>query len=275
VACVIGDPVRHSRSPAIHNAAFEAIGLDWTFVAFEVEPGHAADAVQAMRALGLAGMSVTMPHKSDVLGALDDLSPRARRLGAVNCIAWDGPQRLVGHNTDGDGFLASLVAEGIAVRGRRCVVLGAGGAARSAVLALAEAGASEVLVSARRTAAAAAAAELAGAAGATIEPAQVPAALTGADVLVNATPLGMSEGDPLPVDPAALHPGLFVAELIYHPARTALLAAAESAGAVGTNGLGMLVQQAAVAFELWTDRAAPLEVMTLAAGREAPREPKH
>jgi shikimate dehydrogenase len=266
VACVIGDPVRHSRSPAIHNAAFEALGLDWTFVAFEVGPGDAGAAVQAMRTLGLGGMSVTMPHKSDVLGALDDLSPQARRLGAVNCIAWDGPERLVGHNTDGDGFLASLAAEGVAVQGRRCVVLGAGGAARSVVLALAGAGASEVLVCARRSAAADAAAELAGPAGATIEPERVPAALGDAHLLVNATPLGMSERDPLPVVPDSLHPGLFVAELIYHPSRTALLAAAESAGAAGANGLGMLVQQAAAAFELWTGRAAPLEAMTTGAG---------
>jgi shikimate dehydrogenase len=262
---VIGSPVRHSRSPAIHNAAFRALDLDWTYLAFEVAPGDALGAVGAMRALRFGGMSVTMPHKSDVIPALDDLSTQARRLGAVNCITRDRGDRLVGHNTDGAGFLAALRAEGFEARGRNCVVLGAGGAARSVVLALAEAGASKVGVSARRPEAAAVAAELAGSVGSTIAPDALARALGDAELLVNATPLGMAEGDPLPVPAVALHPGLRVAELIYHPRRTPLLEAAEKAGAPGTNGLGMLVHQAAAAFELWTGVEAPLDVMGAAA----------
>ena len=265
VACVIGDPVRHSRSPAIHNAAFRTLQLDWTYVAFEVAAGRAAAAVQAMRTLGLGGMSVTMPHKSDVLGVLDELSPHARRLEAVNCIAWVGGERLAGHNTDGEGFLASLAADGVEVQDRHCVVLGAGGAARSVVLALAEAGAGSVQVFARRPEAAAVAAELAGSVGEALGSDRLVPAVRAAQVLVNATPLGMSASDPLPLDPAALHPELFVAELIYHPQRTPLLAAAAEAGARGANGLGMLVHQAAAAFELWTGREAPLESMLAAA----------
>jgi shikimate dehydrogenase len=263
---VIGDPVRHSRSPAIHNAAFRALELDWAYVAFEVAAGGAAAAVQAMRTLGLGGMSVTMPHKSDVLGELDGLSPHARRLGAVNCIAWADGDQLVGHNTDGEGFLAALASDGVEVRGQRCLVLGAGGAARSVALALAEAGARSVGVCARRPEAAAVAAGLAGPAGQVIDGDDLVSAVRASQVLVNATPLGMAERDPLPVEPAALHPGLFVAELVYHPPLTQLLSAATEAGARCSNGLGMLVHQAAAAFELWTGRSAPLETMLDAAG---------
>ncbi|MFM7062206.1 MAG: shikimate dehydrogenase family protein, partial [Actinomycetes bacterium] len=129
VAAVIGDPVRHSRSPAIHNAAFAATGLDWVYVAFEVHAGAGADAVRAMEVLGIEGLSVTMPHKADVAGAVDELSDDAAALGAVNCVVRrDG--RTVGHSTDGDGFLWGLQDDlALDPVGLRCVVLGAGGAA--------------------------------------------------------------------------------------------------------------------------------------------------
>jgi shikimate dehydrogenase len=129
LAAVIGDPIRHSRSPAIFNAAFAAAGLDWAYLAFEVPAGGAAGALDAVRALGIEGLSVTMPHKSDVAELVDECSPQAERLGAVNCVVRRG-DRLVGHNTDVAGFVASLRADaGFDPAGRRCVVLGAGGAA--------------------------------------------------------------------------------------------------------------------------------------------------
>lgn len=273
VAAVIGDPIAHSRSPAIFNAAFAATGLDWVYVALGVAEGDAVAAVQAMRVLGLRGLSVTMPHKEAVIPALDRLTADAERLGAVNCIARDG-DGLVGHNTDGEGFVASVAAEGLAVAGRRAVVLGAGGAARSVVLALAEAGAANVTVASRTRSGADAAAALAGSAGRVVVPRDVVAAVAEADLVVNATPVGMADTHTaadtgadtvLPLPAEALYPGLFVAELVYHPLRTPLLAAAEAAGARGINGLGMLVHQAARAFEIWTGISAPVAAMAAAA----------
>ena len=146
LVAVIGHPVGHSRSPALANAAFRAAGLDWTMVAFDVAEGAAEAAIHGVRALGIGGLMVTMPHKAAVIPALDSLTPTARALHAVNSISWvDGA--LVGHNTDGEGLVSSLRHDtGLEVAGRRCVVVGAGGAARSVVHALAGAGAAEVVV---------------------------------------------------------------------------------------------------------------------------------
>lgn len=259
VAGVIGSPVAHSLSPALHNAAFAATGLDWVFAAFPVPAGSAGDALVAVRALGLGGLSVTMPHKDDVARLVDLPSADVVALGAANCVVPAGDGRLRGESTDGPGFLRSLLDAGVDPAGARCCVLGAGGAARSVVLALARAGAAEVAVRNRTAGKAERAAALAGDAGAAV--AGVP---DGVDLLVNATSVGMG-GDELPVDPGVLRPGLVVADLVYHPRRTALLAAAEAAGATPVDGLGMLVHQAALAFELWTGVEAPVAVMRSAA----------
>ncbi|MGH9156362.1 MAG: shikimate dehydrogenase family protein, partial [Acidimicrobiales bacterium] len=146
VAAVIGDPIGHSLSPAIHNAGFAAAGLDWVFVAFRVAAGGAGPALAAMRVLGLGGMSVTTPHKADLVALVDRLSPTAATLGAVNAVVVDDGE-LVGESTDGAGFLAWLRRdEGFDPAGRRCLVRGTGGAGRAVVLALAQAGAAEVAV---------------------------------------------------------------------------------------------------------------------------------
>lgn len=255
VAAVIGSPVRHSLSPALHNAAFAAAGLDWTFVAFDVAPGRAAGALEGMRALGLAGLSVTMPHKDDVARAVDERSAEAELLGAVNCVVPIGRGRLRGENTDGAGFLASLRDVGVEPSGLRCCVLGAGGAARSVVLALARAGAAEVAVVNRTESKAAAAVALAGSAG------RLGASPADADLVVNATSVGMGAGGGLAVDPALLGTGQVVVDLVYEPRETPLLRAALRAGATTVGGIGMLLHQAALAFELWTGEAAPLQAM--------------
>jgi shikimate dehydrogenase len=272
VAGVIGDPVRHSLSPALHNAAFQALGLDWVYVAFPVPAGQGPAAVVAMRALDLAGLSVTMPHKAEVLVGLDRLAPTAARLGAVNTISWAAAATdatLEGDSTDGAGFLDALRDDdGFNPARRSCVVLGAGGAARAVTLALAEAGAASVCVVARRLDAAAACAELAGPAGRTVvDGALVAGVVEAADLVVNATPVGMAAGDGLPfgLDAAVLHGGQFVADLIYAPATTPLLAAARSRGADTANGLGMLINQAARQVAIWTGRPAPIEAMSAAA----------
>jgi shikimate dehydrogenase len=269
VAAVIGDPVEHSLSPVLHNAAFAALGLDWVYVAFPVATGHVGAAMAGARALGLAGLSVTMPHKAAAAAEMDALSPTATRLGVVNTVTRRG-YTLVGGSTDGDGFLAALRADfGWEPAGRACVVLGNGGAARAVILALADAGAAEVLVVARKAESAQAAAELAGPVGqvASID------AVAGAALVVNATPVGMSGHGtgpdlPLGLDSTRLGSGQLVVDLIYAPARTPLLDAAATAGARVGNGLGTLVHQAGFQFRLWTGMEPPLDVM-LAAGEAA------
>lgn len=272
---MIGDPVRHSLSPALHNAAFAELDLDWTYLAFEVPAGRGADAVAAMRTLGIDGLSVTMPHKDTVAAAVDELSPAAALLGAVNCVRRDS-DRLIGENTDGAGFLRSLRTQaGIDPAGLRMVVLGAGGAARAVIVALAAEGALVTVVNRSPDAAAWAAAlgaEAGGTAAEALGERAGSAAVGGveavrdADVVVNATPLGMTEGDPLPIDPALLSDSHIVVDLIYRPERTPLLEAAAQAGATTLNGVGMLLYQAAEQFTLWTGHDAPVDAMAAAVG---------
>jgi len=265
LAAVIGSPVRHSLSPAMHNAAFDELELDWVYVALEVAPSEVAAAIAGMRAFGFGGLSVTIPHKAAVLGEVDETSEASAAVGAVNTVVPLGDGRLRGENTDVGGFLASLSDEGFDPAGRPCLVVGAGGAARAVVHALAGAGAADVVVLNRSPRRAEEAAALAGPRGRV----GVPADVAKVDLVVNATPLGLAGagGDvgALPLDPAALRPGQLVVDLVPNPAVTPLLRAAGAAGARVAGGLGMLVHQGALAFELWTGRSAPLAVMRRAA----------
>lgn len=256
---VMGDPISHSLSPALHNAAFAALELDWVSVAFEVGSGGGARALAALSALGLAGVSVTMPLKEEVAAAVDELSPVAAQLGAANCVVMGAGGRSVGHSTDGDGFLAACrQREGFDPLGRRCAVIGAGGAARAVVDALARGGAAEVVVIGRTPARVAAAAALAGAAGRI----GTAADLAAADLVVQATPVGMgASAGSTPLSGAQFRPGQLVVDLVYHPLVTRLLEEAASQGARTANGLGMLVHQAALAVELWTGCPAPVARM--------------
>lgn len=246
VAAVIGAPVHHSLSPALHNAAFAAADLDWRLVAFEVAPGGARDAVAAMRTLGIAGFAVTMPHKADAAAAVDAVDVAAAALRSVNTVVLRDDGSTFGASTDGPGFVDAVQAAGVELAGRRVVVLGAGGAARSIVDALGRAGVADIAVVNRTAAHAATVSGLAAVArvGTTAD-------LTDADLLVHATSLGMGSEE-LPLDARLLHDRLTVAEIVYHPRRTALLAAAEAAGARTIEGLGMLVHQAVLQQELWT-----------------------
>jgi shikimate dehydrogenase len=262
VVGIIGDPVGHSRSPAMHNAAFDALGLDWAYVAFPVARGDGAAAVRAVTTLGLAGLNVTMPHKADAAAACDDLAPEAAALRAVNTVV-NADGALVGHSTDGDGFLHALDDEGIEVAGHRVLVVGAGGAARAITHALGRVGA-HVTVAARRPDAARSAAALA--------PDVDAVGLDGIaverfDLVVNATPLGM-EGEAPPFDTAKLHTGQFVYDTVY-PAETPLLREARARGLRAAGGLGMLVHQGALSFSLWTGVEPPLDVMRAAASADA------
>jgi shikimate dehydrogenase len=261
VAAVLGDPVRHSLSPVLHNAAYAALGLDWVYVAFEVPAERLGVALDAVGALGLVGCSVTMPHKAAAAAACAELTPAAEALGSVNTVTVLPGGRLHGDSTDGEGLLRSLRDAGVDPAGAATLVLGAGGAARAVAHALAAAGA-EVTVTARRVEAAAHAAQLAS--GETVAWAERDAAAAAADLVVNATPVGMGDGAQV-VGPGALRSGQVVVDLVYHPARTPLLAAAEVAGATAVGGLGMLVHQAALQIEHWTGRPAPVAAMAAAA----------
>jgi len=265
VAGVWGWPVRHSASPAMHNAAFAELGLDWVYVPFAVDPDRVGNAVAGVRSLGIRGVNVTVPLKERVGEFLDDLTPVARRLGAVNTLFWEDG-RLVGDSTDGRGFLAALGHAGFAeLAGVRAVVLGAGGSARAVVDALAEAGAR--VVAANRTREKAlplltlGAEELVdwseGAIG---------DAVAGAGIVVNTTSVGMvPDADAIPPVPvSALGPGKVVVDLIYNPPATRLLSMAEAAGCVVQNGVEMLVRQGALSFERWTGGEAPVDVMRVA-----------
>jgi shikimate dehydrogenase len=272
VVGVIGDPVRHSLSPALHNAAFAALGLDWAYLAFPVPAGKVPEAIAGVRALGIDGLSVTMPHNAAVVAHVDQLSPTAALLGAANTVIRRGAQ-LAAESTDGDGFLAALrLDEGWEPAGRRCLLLGTGGAARAVALALGQAGAAEVAVVGRRPEMAEMTAGLAGPAGCTAEP----EAAEQADLIVNATPVGMTSvvgmrGEalaaeiPFGLDVGLLRRGQVVVDLIYSPAATPLLVGARHQGATTANGLGMLIHQAALQFRLWTGEDPPMEVMSAAA----------
>lgn len=260
VAAVIGDPVHHSLSPLLLNTAFAQLGLDWVYTAFAVPEGSAGAAIAAMRVLSLGGLNVTMPHKQAVVAHLDDVSEVAARLDAVNCIAWDGA-RLVGHSTDGAGLLDTLrVDEGFEPEGKRCAVIGAGGAARAAVAALGDAGAAEVIVVNRTADRAASASLLAGGRGRVGTDEEV----AGCDLVVNATPMGMAgeRAGLLPVSTDHLGHGQVIFDMVYDPPETRFVKAARASGARAVGGIGMLVHQAAYAFGLWTGEAAPTAEMT-------------
>ena len=271
VVAVIGDPVRHSLSPAIHNAAFDALGLDLVYVAFPVPAGKASQAVEAVRLLDLVGLSVTMPHKAAVAAAVDRCTPAAERLGAVNCVFRHGNE-LVGDNTDGGGFVDAFTAQtGEHFDGASVAVLGAGGAARAVIDAVAAAGAREVLVVNRSADPARTAAQLSPRARVAI-----PEEVAGADIVVNATSVGMTGGPApgaSPLEPTLLNREQIVCDLVYQPRTTPLLVVAGERGARTVGGLGMLVHQAARAFRSWTGHPAPLEAMEAAVAQRIPGDP--
>jgi shikimate dehydrogenase len=266
VVGIIGWPVSHSLSPAIHNAAFAAAGLDWTYVPMPVRPQWLRAALIGLVPLGFAGANVTMPHKTEAAELIQRLSEDATLLRAVNTIAVRGGE-LEGHNTDVAGFDRLLRRDaGFDPAGRSALVYGAGGAARACALALARAGLARLTVAARDEARAAPLVKM-------VEALGVPVALvrpgdTGdlvADLVVNATPIGGPDVEGVLPSLPHLGPDVLVIDLLYDPPSTDLQRRAREAGATAFGGLGHLLEQAAVSFELWTGTPAPLEVMSAAA----------
>ncbi len=271
---MLGDAVRNSLSPRIHNAAFAALRLNWCYVAFPVPRDRLGDALRGLAALGVAGANVTVPHKEAAVAYLDETSDEARAIGAVNTVRVDG-RRLIGHNTDGEGLLDALRADGrLAVAGIRAVIIGAGGAARAAAFARARAGAAAIAIANRNWDRARALADAVRRAFPACAVDAVPlggsgvaGALREAALLIQATTVGGgAQREAAPVDPAALHPHLFVMDMIYEPRETVLLRAARDRGCRTLGGLPMLVYQGARAFEIWTGQPAPVGVMREAVG---------
>ncbi|MDO8588169.1 MAG: shikimate dehydrogenase [Armatimonadota bacterium] len=264
---VFGHPIGHSLSPVMHNAALRELGLDYAYLAFDVDPADLESAVRAIRALGIVGVNVTIPHKENVIPFLDEISHEARLIGSVNTIInRDG--RLLGESADGRGFMQALSAAGADVRGKKAVVIGAGGSARAVLYALVTHGASVVV--ANRTVERGE--ELAKRINEVTSPDSVRAtslrpdslreAVEGADLLVNCTSVGMwPDTDAVPCPEDLLHSGLFVYDLVYNPLRTKLIAEAEKAGATAICGLKMLVYQGAASFKMWTGIDPPVETM--------------
>jgi len=269
VVAIFGDPIEHTKSPGMHNSAFAEMGIDAVYVPFHVRPESLGPAVAGLRAMGFMGANITVPHKERVMEFLDEVDDEARKMGAVNTIVNRGG-RLTGYNTDGRGFIRSLKEEaGFDPAMKRVFVCGAGGAGRGIGFALAFAGVKRLyffdvdepkrdkLVM-----------DINSAAGREVARPSImdPDFIRAGDLAVNASPLGMHEGDPLPMPAASFRPGQVVYDVVYNPAETVLLKAARSAGAKAVNGLGMLLYQGVLAYEIWTGRTPPAEIMRRALG---------
>lgn len=257
---LFGYPVEHTLSPAMHNAAFEALGLDYRYLPFRVAPAFLGSAVESVRALNMAGVNVTVPHKEAVIPFLDLVNEEAKFIGAVNTIVND-EGKLTGYNTDGRGFMKSLDEKGIVSGGKKILIVGSGGASRAISYYLSERADQLCLfdISAERRD------RLVSDLSRIRKNVLSVAGLTsvgGYDIIVNATPLGLKKDDPQPFDVSALTKDQTVCDLIYK--KTPLLAYAEEKGCATVDGLGMLLWQGVLAFELWTKVTPPVEIMRAA-----------
>ena len=290
LVAVLGDPVRHSLSPAMHNAALQELGLDWVYLALRTPPGRLAAVLAGLEAVECRGLNITLPHKAEAAELAQDLSPLAARLGAVNTLVPRSEGGWFGANTDVEGFLAPLRSCGVPWQGQQALVLGNGGSARAIVAALTELGLAAILVAGRRQQNLDLLLQACGSWAPTLEgvpwsEGHLRSALGSSALVVNTTPMGMaSSGDPEPAatplgprDLDALREGATVYDLIYTPRPTALLQQAKARGCRAIDGLEMLVQQGAASLRLWTGQAeVPVDVMREAAlGQLAVQSPAH
>ena len=265
---IIGDPIEHTMSPAMHNAAFEKLGINYLYIPFRVRSEELGKAIEGMRALHIRGLNVTIPHKVAVIPFLDKLDPLAEQIDAVNTIVNDDGV-LTGYNTDATGFLQPLLENGIEPKGKNMVILGAGGASRAISFILAEREANLVILNRLLELdwAEELARKISGVFGKEVKALELDEknlamVLEQAEILINATSVGMSPNiNESPVPARLLKPGLTVYDVVYNPIKTKLLSEAEAIGGKIIGGLDMLVWQGALAFEKWTGVKAPIEVM--------------
>ena len=271
---IFGHPVSHSLSPVMHNSAFSALGLDCVYVAFDVSPEEIGQAARAVRTLGISGINITIPHKESIIPHLDEIAPDAELTGAVNTVKNDDG-KLSGYNTDVGGFLRAVREElGVTPEGACVFLAGAGGAARAVMSAFCMNGADKIYILNRTPDKALRLASDFGKRFGNIkieiippgDPKAVAAGLSGADILVNSTSSGMDdrEGLELPLD--QMKKSAAVYDLVYKPRETRLVKDALSHGLKASGGLGMLLYQGALSFEIWTGAEAPVEVMRKALG---------
>jgi shikimate dehydrogenase len=264
---LIGYPVEHSKSPLMHNAAFQSLGLDFVYVLLSVKAPDLKEAVTGLRASNVAGANVTIPHKEEVIKYLDEITPEAMFIGAVNTIH-NREGKLIGYNTDGQGFITSLLTDGkIKLEGQRVFLIGAGGAGKAVAVKLAERGVERLVITDKigeRTESLVSRLQenipdcpVYAVAMASKEFAEV---ISESTLLINATPVGMNEGDPCVIDPDYLHKDLFIYDVVYNR-ETPLVGEARKRGIKALGGIGMLIHQGAASFEIWTGQKAPVEVM--------------
>ena len=274
LACVLGSPVRHSLSPAIHNAAFSARGIDAVYLAFEIDAEAMAPTVRALQSIGFLGASVTMPHKEIAHTLCDEVGPTARRLGSLNTLVARPDGSLYGESTDGDGCVGALRGAGARLDGAAAVVVGAGATARACILALADSNVADIAIVNRTRQRAESAALLDPDRSRVVDAADesaVRGAVGRADIVVHTTPAGMGGDTSHAFDLGALRAGQFVLDAVYQPLDTPVLRAARAAGAVVVDGLSMLIHQAARQQELWTGHVPDVAVMRAAAEHELER----
>jgi shikimate dehydrogenase len=279
---LIGWPVHHSFSPTMHNSAAADLGLDLVYVALPVHPNDLGEAVPGLAALGFRGVNVTVPHKETVIPLLDKVDPAVQAIGAVNTITIEqgesGRSVLTGYNTDWSGFLANVQSQNLVIQDRDCLVLGAGGSARAVAYALAVTGGRVHLFARRIEQAQRLVVEIAPhtpqgqlLAHHWSELEDVSGVISAVSLIVNTTPLGMSpnvETTPWP-DDLVFPAGAFVYDLVYNPAETTFVKQAQKAGCQAMTGLGMLLNQGAQAFQLWTGSKPDRQVMAKAIGQLA------
>ena len=264
---VIGDPVEHSCSPPMHNTAFREMGMDYIYVPFHVKPDDLAAAVEGFKALNVMGINITLPHKSAALTLMDSLSQEARLIGAINTMVFrDG--MVEGHNTDARGFIASLREKGIEnIQGMKVVVLGAGGGAQAVVVGLALEGVDRITIANRTPEKAIRIAENISektgiqVKGISLSDNLLPEHISQSRLLVSTISAGMDPSIPLVIDPDWLHEDLTVCDIVYTPPETNLLKAAAQRGLRTVGGMGMLVHQGAISFQLWTGKQPPVNTM--------------
>lgn len=252
-----GYPVEHTLSPLMHNAAFEHLGLDYCYLPFSVHPSALKTAIEAVRALGLAGVNITIPHKESVIPHLDSVDEEAVFIGAVNTIV-NREGTLVGYNTDGRGFMRSLEENAVSVEKKKVLIIGAGGASRAISYYLSEKAGLLALLDIDTAKAEKLASDLS-AIRDNISVLNDPSGIRDFEVLINATPLGLGSADPLPLDVSALSGNQVVCDLLYK--KTPLQHRAAQKGCKTIDGIGMLLWQGVLAFELWTRTTPPVEVM--------------
>lgn len=264
---LIGYPLKHSRSPHMHNSAFQKLGLDYVYLAFEVEDGGIQEGLNAMKTFNAKGFNVTMPHKQKVVELLDDVSDDAKIIGSVNTVK-NEKGKLTGYNTDGRGLVKAIEESGVDYKGKKIVMLGSGGAARAVAIQLAFDGAAEIVMANRTLSKAEEIMKtinekIPTSKGKAIEmdEAKIKEELKDASILINCTPIGMkSTIDQSPINNVdTFHKGLFVVDIIYDPLKTKFISIAEEAGCKTMNGIDMMIYQGALAFKIWTGEDMPIE----------------